>query len=216
MHSALFLYEYDQAAKASTGASALVGIDEAGRGPLAGPVVVAGVILPLESDSQLQVYDSKALTVAKRDELARELKATPGVRYAIEVISAQRIDEVNILRATHEGMRAVAQKLGADFALVDGLSVPRFPVPARFVVKGDATSASIATASILAKTTRDELLVALDAQYPEYGFASHKGYGTREHLEALRKHGPCPEHRRSFAPVRAVIDPPPIQLELPI
>ena len=216
MHPVTPLYEYDQTAKAAAGASVLVGIDEAGRGPLAGPVVVAGVVLPLESSSPFQVYDSKALSESRREELAEQLKASSDVQYAIEVISAQRIDEINILRATHEGMRAVALKLKASLALVDGLPVPRFPVSARFVVKGDATSASIAAASILAKTTRDHLLIELDAKYPEYGFASHKGYGTRQHLEALRVHGPCPEHRRSFAPVRAILEPPPMQLDLPI
>lgn len=216
MHPVEPLYAYDRQAKAEAGAAVLVGIDEAGRGPLAGPVVVAGVVLPLETDSLFQVYDSKQVTEAERDELAQQLKGSPDVRIAVAVIPAQRIDEINILEATREGMRQVAVELGASLALVDGVKVPRFPVPARFVVKGDATSASIAAASIIAKTTRDAMLVELDAQYPQYGFATHKGYGTQAHLEALRKYGPCPEHRRSFRPVREIINPPQTQLELPI
>ena len=216
MHPVEPLYEYDRTAKRETGATALVGIDEAGRGPLAGPVVVAGVILPLETSEPFQVFDSKALTESRRDELAAQLKACSEVQIAVAVISAQRIDEINILQATHEGMRRVARELNASFALVDGLKVPRFPIPARFVIKGDATSASIAAASIIAKTTRDSILNELDEKYPQYGFASHKGYGTREHLEALRKYGPCPDHRQTFAPVRAILNPTPTQLELPI
>ena len=216
MHPVEPLYAYDRQVKAETGASVLVGIDEAGRGPLAGPVVVAGVILPLDEDSLFQVYDSKQLTEASRDELAEQLKASQEVKIAVAVISAQRIDEINILEATREGMRSVAVELGAAFALVDGSKVPHFPVPVRFVVKGDATSASIAAASIIAKTTRDAILKELDAKYPQYGFAIHKGYGTQAHLEALRKFGPCPEHRRSFRPVKEIINPPKTQLELPI
>ena len=216
MHCAASLYDYDRGERSRSGVSVMVGIDEAGRGPLAGPVVVAGVELPLDEGQEFAVYDSKALTEGERESLAGELRASPRVRIAVAVISAHRIDEINILQATHEGMRRVAEDLGAELALVDGLKVPRFPTAARFVVKGDATSASIAAASIIAKTTRDHLLREMDERYPEYGFASHKGYGTREHLEALRRYGPCPEHRLTFAPVKAILNPPPTQLELPI
>ncbi len=206
-------YEFDLAAIAGRAPFALAGVDEAGRGPLAGPVVVAAVILPLSR--RYAVNDSKALTEAERSELAAELLADPEVRHAVVFRSAADIDRLNILRATHEGMREAASRLSPDLALVDGLPVPDFPVPARFVVKGDARSASIAAASILAKTTRDAYMNELDAKYPGYGFAEHKGYGTRAHLDALAKLGPCPEHRRTFAPVRDLLEPPPVQMELP-
>lgn len=217
------LYAFDEKAREEFAVSAgfekgihpvLAGIDEAGRGPLAGPVVVAGVILPSEITSEYKVFDSKQVAEHERDELANELLNDSRVKVAIAVISAARIDEVNILRATHEGMRQVARELSPDICLVDGLKVPDFPLAARFVVKGDANSASIAAASIIAKTHRDKLLVQLDAKYPEYGFAKHKGYGTKEHLEALRRFGICPEHRRSFGPVRDILEPPPVQMEL--
>jgi len=208
------LYEFDKTVALETGAT-VAGIDEAGRGPLAGPVVVAAVMF---SDSALERYavdDSKALTARKRLELEEMLLADGDVRIAVSIQSASHIDDVNILRATHEGMRQVALELSPGLALVDGLKVPAFPVPARFIVKGDATSASIAAASIIAKTRRDAIMVELAAKYPEYGFEKHKGYGTAEHLAALRKYGPCPEHRMSFAPVRKVLEPGPVQMELP-
>ena len=206
MHSSAALYEHDRKLLDEVGALVLVGIDEAGRGPLAGPVVVAGAVLPLD-DEELPVYDSKSLTEAEREALFERLTTSPRIRYAIAERSAERIDEINILRATHEGMREVAVALGASFALVDGLSVPKFPVSARFIVKGDATSASIAAASIIAKVHRDHLMVEYDAKYPEYGFARHKGYCTKEHLGALKRLGPCPIHRRSFGPVANIISP---------
>ncbi len=188
------------------GAKALIaGVDEAGRGPLAGPVAVAAVILP-RPDFHLPVNDSKKLTERQREELAAELKATPELRYTVVLKSAAEIDQLNILRATQAGMREAVEALLPgrlpDGALVDGLAFAPFPCPVEFLVKGDAHSASIAAASILAKTTRDALMVELDARYPGYGFARHKGYGTAEHLAALRRLGPCPEHRRSFEPVR--------------
>lgn len=208
------LYEYDRAVAAETGLT-VAGIDEAGRGPLAGPVVVAAVMFSESALERYAVNDSKALTARRRSELEEMLLADGDVRIAVAIRSASRIDEVNILRATHEGMRQVALELSCGLALVDGLKVPDFPVPARFIVKGDATSASIAAASIIAKTRRDAIMVELAEKYPEYGFEKHKGYGTAEHLEALRKHGPCPEHRMSFAPVRNIVDPGPVQMELP-
>ncbi|MBP1583385.1 MAG: ribonuclease HII [Victivallales bacterium] len=196
------------------GGCRIAGVDEAGRGPLAGPVVVAAVILPPEKDFAIPVADSKTLTEKRREELAEQLRADERIRWAIAIRSAADIDRLNILRATHEAMREAAMALNPDFVLVDGLPVPKFPLPAEFIVKGDSLSASIAAASILAKTHRDHLLLELDAKYPEYGFAVHKGYGTARHLAALAKYGPCPEHRRSFAPVANVLQPQPVQLEL--
>ena len=193
----------------------IAGIDEAGRGPLAGPVVVAGVILPLNSQFMLEVDDSKKLSETQRQDLAAALRDTPDVRIAVAMRSAADIDRLNILRATHEGMREVARALAPDLALVDGLRVPSFPVNARFLVKGDARSASIAAASIIAKTTRDSYMQELDRRYPGYGFAEHKGYGTKAHLQALAALGPCPEHRMSFAPLRPPQENAPRQLELP-
>lgn len=193
----------------------IAGIDEAGRGPLAGPVVAAAVLLPPEAEELPGVFDSKQLSDAERRELFRELKATAGVEIAIAVVDAATIDKINILRATHAAMCEAAGRLKKiDFVLVDGLPVPGFEVPVRNVIRGDATSASIAAASIVAKVTRDEIMEAAELEYPGYGFARHKGYGTADHLEALRKLGPCPLHRRSFRPVREIIEPPPEQLEL--
>lgn len=182
--------------------AAIAGIDEAGRGPLAGPVMVAAVILPMPPEVfTLPVNDSKRLSEHQREELAAALKADPRIRYAIVQRSAAEIDRMNILRATQDAMREAARQVGAQWALVDGLGFQPFPVPVDFLVKGDANSASIAAASILAKTARDAWMVELDRRYPEYGFAKHKGYGTAEHLAALNRLGPCPEHRRSFGPV---------------
>lgn len=212
------MFSHENAVRARLGdGCAVAGVDEVGRGPLAGPVVVAAVILPSESEFSLPVNDSKKLTARKRDELAEALKADERVHWALAWRSAARIDEVNILRATHEAMREAACSLvpRPDFVLIDGLPVPDYPFPAEFIVKGDSHSASIAAASILAKTYRDHLMDELDKVYPQYGFADHKGYGTAAHLAALAKYGPCPEHRRSFAPVRNCLCPPPEQQLLP-
>ena len=179
--------------------TAIAGIDVVGRGPLAGPVVVAAVILPEHFD--LPVNDSKKLSEHQRDELAAAIKATPGVRYVIAQRTAAEVDRMNILRATQDAMREAARRIEAQWALVDGKGFEPFPIPATFIVKGDANSASIAAASILAKTTRDAWMTELDQRFPGYGFARHKGYGTAEHLAALNRLGPCPEHRRSFGPV---------------
>ena len=214
---ALELYAFDRQIRHRDDGTVLViaGIDEAGRGPLAGPVVVAGVILPADSQFQLEVDDSKKLTEKQRQDIAAALRGNPEIRIAIAIRSAADIDRLNILRATHEGMREVARALAPDLALVDGLRVPSFPVNAQFLVKGDARSASIAAASIIAKTTRDTYMEELDARYPGYGFAEHKGYGTKSHLQALAALGPCPEHRMSFAPLRPSAESTPRQLELP-
>ena len=194
------LYDFDRsiAMESAREGFVLAGVDEAGRGPLAGPVVVAAVILPPHARERYAVNDSKALTAAQREELAAGLKSDPDVKYAIVFRSAEDIDRLNILRATHEGMREAASQLSPDLALVDGLKVPDFPVPARFLVKGDARSASIAAASILAKTHRDEIMLRLHNQYPHYGWDHNKGYPTAEHFRAIEQYGPSPLHRRSF------------------
>ena len=184
---------------AESGARAIAGVDEAGRGPLAGPIVAAAVILGGPIDG---VDDSKRLTGAQREALFSEI--TGGAHaVGISIVSAERIDDVGIQRANYQAMTEALQALNPapDFALVDGFAIPGCAVPHCRIVKGDRRSCSIAAASIVAKVTRDRLLVLLDEAHPEYGFARHKGYGTAEHLEALELHGPCPAHRRSFAPL---------------
>ncbi len=210
------LFRFEREAKAAQAGLVIAGVDEAGRGPLAGPVVAAAVILPPEEEFDLPVDDSKALDERLREELGERLRADSRVVWAVAERSASVIDRINILKATHEAMREAVMSLTIrpGMAFVDGLKVRDFPVEARFIVKGDALSASIAAASIIAKTHRDHLMLELDKQYPGYGFAKHKGYGTAQHLEALRRRGPCPEHRRTFGPVARIICPPPEQLEL--
>jgi ribonuclease HII len=180
----------------------VAGVDEAGRGPLAGPVVAAAVILP--DDCAIEgLNDSKKLTTEKREHFHATLSVRADIHWGIGQADVAEIDRLNILRATHLAMaRAVAAlPRKPDHALVDGLPVRGLPVPHTALVAGDTLSLSIAAASIIAKVTRDRLMTALDAEYPQYGFARHKGYGVREHLQALRNHGPCPVHRRSFQPV---------------
>lgn len=178
----------------------ICGIDEAGRGPLAGPLTVAAVILP-EGFSLPGLNDSKKLTSRRRDAFHAELLGDPAVRWHCEIIEPEEIDRLNILGATRAGMRRAALALGAGAALIDGLPVPDFPIPQLALVGGDGLSLSIAAASVIAKVTRDRIMMKMDRLYPEYGFAKHKGYGTKEHLRALELHGPTPIHRRSFAPV---------------
>ena len=198
----------------ASGISRIIGIDEAGRGPLAGPVVVAGVMFPANSEIP-EVNDSKKLSEKQRLELKEMILNTPGVEYYISVISETVIDEINILQATHKGMREVALAIpNIQMALIDGLSVPRFPVDCLSIVKGDGKSASIAAASILAKTHRDKLMQEYAKLYPEYGFEKNSGYGTKQHIKALNEYGPIPIHRKSFQPVKNIINPPPEQLEL--
>jgi ribonuclease HII len=187
----------------------VAGVDEAGRGPLAGPVFAAAVVFEkdfLEAEATKSLAgldDSKKLSASRREFFCALLSACPHVQIGIASASVEEIDALNILRATHLAMaRAVAQlQPPPELALVDGLPVKGLPVPHRAIVGGDATSLSIAAASVMAKVTRDRLMVELAAQYPAYGFERHKGYGTKAHLEALHRHGPCPAHRRSFAPV---------------
>ncbi len=174
------------------------GVDEAGRGPLAGPVCAAAVILPPDLEIP-GLNDSKKLTDKKRRELY-DVIVSQAVAYGIALVDEKTIDEINILQATFLAMeRAVAQLLvQPDLALVDGNREPRMPVPVKTVIKGDSLSASIAAASILAKVTRDRLMEELDATYPAYGFAVHKGYGTKRHYAALTEFGPSPVHRMTF------------------
>ncbi|MBR7120879.1 MAG: ribonuclease HII [Lentisphaeria bacterium] len=193
------------------GFSWIAGVDEAGRGPLAGSVVAAAVVLPVDRPELPGVFDSKQLSEKEREELFDALYALPGIRISVASASPEEIDRLNILRATHLAMRrAVSGIKEADFVLVDGLPV-QFTLPSRNIVKGDAKCASIAAASIIAKVTRDREMVELDRIYPEYGFAKHKGYGTAEHLEALKKFGPLPVHRKSFRPVYELLPDSPVQ-----
>lgn len=191
------LWRYEREALAD-GFEIVCGVDEAGRGPLAGPVCAAAVILPRETVIE-GLNDSKKLTDKKRRELYDVITQTAAA-YGIAFASEQEIDEVNILQATFLAMERAMQKLAVrpQLALIDGNRARDFGLPVRTIVSGDALSASIAAASILAKVTRDRLMEELDGEYPQYGFAVHKGYGTKRHYEALRAFGPCPIHRRTF------------------
>ena len=176
----------------------ICGVDEAGRGPLAGPVCAAAVILP--RDLQIPgLTDSKKLTDKKRRELFPVIREQ-AVAYGIGLASEQKIDEINILQATFLAMRRALDQLSVrpDLALIDGNRETDFGLPVKTVVKGDSLSANIAAASILAKVTRDNIMIQLSEQYPEYGFEIHKGYGTKAHYAALTEHGASPVHRRSF------------------
>ncbi len=179
----------------------VAGVDEAGRGPLAGPVVAAAVILD-DLNPIKGLNDSKKLTARQRERLFDEIRAK-ALCCSVAQASVEEIDQFNILQATLLAMRrAVAGlRLKPAKVLVDGNQLPRLDVLAEAVVKGDATVPAISAASILAKVTRDRWCAELDVQYPQYGFAGHKGYGTAEHLAALRTHGACPEHRKTFSPV---------------
>ena len=176
----------------------ICGIDEAGRGPLAGPVVAAAAVLP--KDCQIfYLNDSKKLSEKKRDLLFDEIKEK-AVAYGIGIVSPQVIDEINILQATYEAMRQAISQLNVipEILLNDAVTIPGVDIMQVPIVKGDAKSVSIAAASILAKVTRDRMMMEYDQIYPEYGFAKHKGYGTAAHIVALKEYGPCPIHRRTF------------------
>lgn len=197
---------YEKEAWAS-GFLRLAGIDEAGRGPLAGPVVASAVIfdseyIKAELESTFgRLTDSKAMSEALREEYFELLIASESTTIGIGIIEAEEIDRINILKATHKAMAQAAKQINPQFALVDGLPVKGLPCESKSIVKGDALSISVSAASIMAKVTRDRIMVELDAQYPEYGFAGHKGYGTKQHLEALKQFGATPVHRQSFRPV---------------
>ena len=185
----------------------IAGIDEAGRGPLAGPVVAACCILPKDAVI-LYLNDSKKVTALRREAMLPEIKEK-AIAYGIGIVEEKRIDEINILQADYEAMRIALQQTSAmlrakgladapGLLLNDAVTIPGVNIPQEPIIKGDAKSVSIAAASILAKVTRDHLMETYDAQYPEYGFARNKGYGTKEHIEALKRLGPCPIHRHSF------------------
>ena len=178
--------------------AAVCGIDEAGRGPLAGPVAAAAVILPQECEI-LYLNDSKRLSPARRALLFDEIREK-AVAFEIGMVSPERIDEVNILQATYEAMRKAIEGLSVrpELLLNDAVTIPGVDIPQLPIIKGDAKSVSIAAASILAKVARDRMMEEYALLYPDYGFEKHKGYGTAQHIAALRKYGPCPIHRRSF------------------
>lgn len=191
------LYAFERQARRE-GFAAVCGIDEAGRGPLAGPVFAAAVILPEHCGIE-GIDDSKKLSPKKREQLFGEIE-NGAVAYGIGFATEQEIDRVNILQATFLAMKRAFDALAVrpDLALVDGNRMPQLGVETRTIIKGDSLSASIGAASILAKVSRDRLMLQIDGLYPQYGFARHKGYGTALHVKMLKKYGPCPVHRRSF------------------
>lgn len=204
MRSSKF-FKAEQALLFGSGPGLVAGVDEAGRGPLAGPVVAAAVILddlkPIKG-----LADSKTLTALRRAKLFDEIRAK-ALCCSIAEASVEEIDRLNILQATMLAMRRAVDglRLKPKLVLVDGNRVPALDVPAQAIVKGDALVSSISAASILAKVYRDRWCIDFDQQYPQYGFAAHKGYGTAQHLAALRQHGACPQHRTSFSPVAQVM-----------
>lgn len=191
-------YEFEKAA-VNSGFSCICGVDEAGRGPLAGPVCAAAVILP-EGAVIAGLDDSKKLTEKKREKLYDIIKQT-AVAYSVAYGTLEEIETVNILEATYLAMNRAIEGLNVkpDFALIDGNRVPRgIKIPCETIVKGDSKSMSVAAASVLAKVTRDRLMLEYDKKYPEYNFKKHKGYGTKEHTELIKQYGPCEIHRLSF------------------
>lgn len=193
--------EFERAARLR-GYRRIAGIDEVGRGPLAGPVVAAAVILPVRS-RLVGVNDSKQLSERERERFYVAI-CEQAVGMGIGWADVAEIDQLNVLEATRLAMRRALEQLvpPPDYVLIDAVSLPGVSIPIRPIIKGDALSISIAAASIVAKVTRDRLMVSYHDTFPEYGFLSHKGYGTAEHLERLAYHGPCSIHRRSFAPVK--------------
>jgi len=189
----------------SQGYKYVAGIDEVGRGPLAGPVVAVAIVLPKRvkrSDWSEKVKDSKLLTASRREYLFEYIKES-SISFGIGLISSQTIDLKGIAVATRLAMKQAVEQLSppADYLLIDYVNLPEVKLPQKGVVEGDSICFSIACASIIAKVTRDRMMVEFDKEYPGYGLANHKGYGTKEHLKCLQKLGPCPIHRRSFQPV---------------
>ena len=182
--------------------SPIAGVDEAGRGPLAGPVVAACAVIPLDYPFYY-LNDSKKMSEKRRESLFEDLQKE-AIAFGIGIVSPERIDEINILQATYEAMREALKDMEKRFSLIpnillnDAVTIPGVQIPQKAIVHGDAKSLSIAAASVLAKVTRDHIMLKYDELYPEYGFKQHKGYGTKVHREAILTHGPCPIHRRSF------------------
>lgn len=199
---ALYQYEYEAAQQ---GMEVVAGVDEAGRGPLAGPVVVVAVILP-QGLFLPKLNDSKKLSAKVREELYQKIM-DEAVSVGKAVIDEKIIDRINIYQATINGMydAIFALQPQPQKVLIDAVPLDNLPMPSLSMIKGDAKSASIAAASIIAKVTRDHMMDEYDKKYPEYGFAQHKGYGTAQHVEAIRKYGPCPIHRCSFEPIRSMV-----------
>jgi len=186
----------------------VAGVDEAGRGPLAGPVVAAAVVIKNYDDKLSGVNDSKKLSPLKRRKLFEYITQEEDILVGVGIVSSEVIDKINILQATHVAMRQAIGALNEQFnlLLIDGLFLPDINFSQQKVIKGDALSLSIATASIVAKVTRDALMDEYDRQYPGYGFSQHKGYGTRAHMESIKKLGPSKIHRRSFSPVKEMVE----------
>ncbi|MEC7839284.1 MAG: ribonuclease HII [Chlamydiota bacterium] len=196
---------YEERAK-KEGYKVVAGVDEAGRGPLAGPVVAASCHIP--SGVYISgVNDSKKLTPKLREKIFEELKNSPEISYGIGIVDHSEIDEINIYQATIRAMlKAVdSMPLQPDYLLIDGLPLPHLILPSNAIVKGDSKSLSIAAASIIAKETRDQIMIEYHKQFPEYGFDKHKGYATRAHRDAIKKYGPCPIHRTSFEPIKSMV-----------
>jgi ribonuclease HII len=194
-------FRYEKKLRAA-GLARIAGIDEAGRGALAGPVVAAAVILP-ERFRHRRLNDSKQLAPELREEIYCEVISNPEVSWTVGIVDSIEIDRINILRASHRAMRLAIQALvdPPDHVLIDGLPVIPFPFPQTPIIDGDCLSLSIAAASVIAKVTRDRMMRDFCAQFPQYSFSQHKGYGTELHLLKLHEFGPCPIHRRSFEPV---------------
>lgn len=200
------MWEYENDAF-SRGYKKIAGIDEAGRGPLAGPVVAAAVILPHGFLIE-HCNDSKKLSVELREKIFNELDSNPQIEIGVGIVSSEDIDSMNILRASLLAMTIAVKNLKSppDYILVDGDYLPSPDIEGRCIVKGDSRSISIAAASIIAKQTRDKIMEQYDKIYNQYGFAKHKGYGTSYHLDMLMKHGPSPIHRKTFLPVRKIYE----------
>ena len=199
------VFSYERKARAK-GYALIAGVDEAGRGPLAGPVVAAACIIP-EGFFLEGVNDSKQLTPQKRAMLFDRLISSSEIQYGLGVVEAEEIDQINILQATFKAMQKALERLSMtpDYVLVDGSLLPKWSYPSEAIISGDSLSYSIAAASIIAKETRDELMMAYESHHPGYGFGKHKGYGTKAHLEALQRLGPCPIHRKSFEPIKSLL-----------
>ncbi len=199
------IFYFEEQARAK-GYRLIAGVDEAGRGPLVGPVVAGACILP-EGTELEGINDSKKLTEEKREALYEQIMSLPNCYCGIGVVDAHMIDQVNILQASLIAMQRAVENLPqcADYLLVDGIHLPPVSLPMIALKKGDSRSQSIMAAAILAKVTRDRLMVEIDKRFPGYGFANHKGYATKEHREALGRLGPCPLHRKTFEPIKSMI-----------